>query len=63
MDQAVKDGTLCEFIKMGNSADLFIEFHSHRVTGKHEFLGKGKDMQKALSDCGVTFRNLEAWWA
>jgi hypothetical protein len=63
MAAEVEAGTLCEFIKMGNSADLFIEFHSQRVTGKHEFLGKSKDMQKTLADCGVTFRNLEAWWA
>lgn len=63
LDQAVSDGTLCEFIKMGNTADVFIEFHSARVTGKHEFLGQTKQMQATLIECGVTFRNLAAWWA
>ena len=28
-----KSGLLCEFVKLGNTADLMIEFHSGRVTG------------------------------
>lgn len=61
--QAVKEGTLCEFVKMGNQADLFIEFHSQRVTGKHDYVGKVKGMKDTLTKCGVNFRNLAAWWA
>lgn len=63
LHQAVEEGTLCEFVKMGNTADLFIEFHSAKVTGKHEFVGKAKQMKETLTACGVTFRNLAAWWA
>ncbi|GAX25195.1 hypothetical protein FisN_16Hh034 [Fistulifera solaris] len=63
LHQAVEEGTLCEFTKMGNTADLFIEFHSARVTGKHDYVGKTKQMKEALEKCGVTFRNLAAWWA
>jgi len=63
LHQAVADGTLCEFVKMGNTADLFIEFHSAKVTGKHDYVGKTKEMKDALSGCGVTFRNLAANWA
>jgi Methyltransferase FkbM domain len=63
LHQAVEDGTLCEFVKMGNTADLFIEFHSAKVTGKHDFVGKTKEMKDVLSGCGVTFRNLAANWA
>jgi hypothetical protein len=63
LHQAVADGTLCEFVKMGNTADLFIEFHGPRVTGGHDFVGKTPQMKAALTDCGVTFRNLGANWA
>jgi hypothetical protein len=63
LHQAVQEGTLCEFVKMGNKADLYIEFHSARVTGKHEYTGKTKEMKEHLTQCGVTFRNLAAWWA
>jgi hypothetical protein len=63
LHQAVADGTLCEFVKMGNTADLFIEFHSAKVTGKHDYVGKTKEMKDALSGCGVIFRNLAANWA
>ena len=63
LHQAAKEGTLCEFVKMGNRADLFIEFHSAKVTGKHEFVGKTKEMKAKLEGCGVKFRNLAAWWA
>jgi Methyltransferase FkbM domain len=63
LHQAVEDGTLCEFCKAGNTADLFIEFHSQRVTGKHDFIGQTAKMKETLTACGVTFRNLEAWWA
>jgi hypothetical protein len=63
LHQAVNDGTLCEYVKMGNTADLFIEFHSQRVTGRHDYVGKTKEMKQKLTDCGVTFRNLQAWWA
>lgn len=63
LHQAVEEGTLCEFVKLGNTADLFIEFHSQRVTGKHDFAGKTKQMKEHLTACGVTFRNLAAWWA
>ena len=63
LHQAVEEGTLCEFVKQGNTADLFIEFHSQKVTGKHDYAGQTKRMKKALTECGVTFRNLAAWWA
>lgn len=63
LSQAVQDGTLCEFVKMGNQADLFIEFHSVRVTGKHDHVGQAKSMKDTLTKCGVNFRNLAAWWA
>jgi len=63
LHQAVEEGTLCEFVKMGNQADLFIEFHSQKVTGRHDFVGKTKEMKEKLTSCGVTFRNLAAWWS
>jgi hypothetical protein len=60
--QAAEDGTLCEYVKMGNQADLYIEFHSQRVTGRNPLFGKLKEDRKKLADCGVTFRNLSANW-
>jgi hypothetical protein len=63
LHQAVEEGTLCKFVQMGNTADLFIEFHSQRVTGRHDYIGKTKQMKDHLTECGVTFRNLAAWWA
>jgi Methyltransferase FkbM domain len=62
--EAVEEGTLCRFVRdMGHTADLYIEFHSQRVTGKHSLAGKTKEMKERLTACGVTFRNLQAWWA
>lgn len=63
LHQAVEEGTLCEFVKMGNAADLYIEFHSAKVTGKHDYVGKTNEMKAKLTACGVNFRNLAAWWA
>jgi Methyltransferase FkbM domain len=63
LHQAVADGTLCEFVKMGNKADIFIEFHSAKVTGKHDFVGKTKELKNALTGCGVNMGNLGAHWA
>lgn len=63
LHQAADEGTLCEFVKMGNKADLYIEFHSKKVTGDHEFVGRTQEMKDKLIACGVTFRNLAAWWA
>jgi hypothetical protein len=63
LHQAADEGTLCEFVKMGNRADLFIEFHGKRLTGNHEFVGQKKKMKQVLEGCGVQFRNLAATWA
>jgi hypothetical protein len=63
LHEAVVEGTLCDFCKAGNTADLFIEFHSQRVTGSHDYIGKTAQMKDTLTACGVTFRNLAAWWA
>jgi hypothetical protein len=63
VQQAAEEGTLCEYVKMGNQADLYIEFHSQRVTGKNPLFGKMKEHRQKLTDCGVKFRPLQAWWA
>jgi hypothetical protein len=62
LHQAAKEGTLCEYVKMGNQADLYIEFHSQRVTGRNPLFGNMKENRKKLEDCGVHFRNLSANW-
>jgi hypothetical protein len=48
---------------MGNQADLYIEFHSQKVTGANPLFANMKDVRKKLEDCGVVFRRLQAWWA
>lgn len=64
LHQAADEGTLCKFAEQkGNTADLFIEFHSARVTGKHDYMGQTKALKEKLTACGVNFRNLAAWWA
>ena len=63
LHQAVEEGILCEFVKMGNKADIFIEFHSAKVTGKHDFVGKTKELKNALTGCGVSIGNLGAHWS
>jgi Methyltransferase FkbM domain len=63
MHQAITDGTLCEFVKLGNTADIFIEFHSVKVTGNHDYVGKTKELKDSLTSCGVTMGNLGAFWA
>lgn len=60
--EAAEEGTLCRFVAMGNQADLFIEYHSQRVTGPNEWAGKKKEFTKKLEDCGVQFRQLGAHW-
>jgi hypothetical protein len=61
--EAAEEGTLCDFVKAGNTADLYIEFHSQRVTGTHGYAGRVAGMKEKLTKCGVAFRNLQAWWA
>lgn len=63
LHRAVEDDTLCEYVRLGNSADIFIEFHSPKVTGKHDYVGKTKEMKEALANCGVTMGILGAFWA
>lgn len=61
LHEAAEEGTLCEYVKKGNRVDLYVEYHSKRVTGPHDF---EKDThKKKLEACGVKFRNLAAWWA
>ena len=62
LDEAIKDGTLCEFVSRGNQVDVLVEFHSRRVIGHHNY-PNGKYLQKTLQQCNVTFHNLQAWWA
>jgi hypothetical protein len=63
LHRAVEDDTLCEYVRLGNTADIFIEFHSPKVTGKHDYVGKTKEMKEALANCGVTMGILGAFWA
>jgi hypothetical protein len=63
LKQAADEGTLCEYVKMGNQADLYIEFHSQRVTGDNPLFGTMKEHRKKMEDCGVSFRKLQSWWA
>jgi hypothetical protein len=58
--QAADEGTLCEYVKMGNQADLYIEFHPQSITGKNE---DTTVYGRKLGDCGVSFHNLPAVWA
>jgi hypothetical protein len=62
MHQAITEGTLCEFVRLGNTADIFIEFHSAKVTGRHDYVGKTNELKDALSSCNVTMGNLGAFW-
>jgi Methyltransferase FkbM domain len=64
LSQAAKDRTLCEFIKLGNTVDLYVEWHgpSFFGGGKKDFIKTGKKSQKTLERCGVKFRTLGGWW-
>lgn len=62
LTQAAEEGTLCEFVSKGHTADLLIEFHSQRVTGPNPLFKKKREVVEKLSKCGVTFRNLGANW-
>jgi hypothetical protein len=42
----------------GHQADLYIELHSQRVTGKTSLFADMKEDRKKLADCGVKFRKL-----
>lgn len=60
LHQAADEGTLCEYTKMGNKADLVIEYHSQRVTGRHSQFNR--KFEQKLKDCGVNFQGLQAFW-
>jgi hypothetical protein len=59
LEQAADEGTLCEYVKMGNQADLYIELHAQSITGNNKDL---RVHRKKLEDCGVSFHNLPAVW-
>jgi hypothetical protein len=58
--QAAKNETICDFVAAGNTADLYIEWHSSRVTGSHSY--DKQEIIQSLTKCGVTFRKLGAHW-
>lgn len=60
--QAVQEGSLCEFAR-NNRVDIFVEFHSQRVTGPNPLASKRKEYKTKLEECGVAFHNLDATWA
>mmetsp|Transcript_17675 Transcript_17675/g.22310 ORF Transcript_17675/g.22310 Transcript_17675/m.22310 type:complete len:421 (+) Transcript_17675:164-1426(+) len=61
--EVVKSKALCKFIEMGNTVDVVIETHSQKVTGPNPLMFQFGGWKKELTECGVTFRNLQAWWA
>lgn len=63
LQQAVDDGVLCEFVRNGNKADLFVEFHSESMTGPNPLSLRTDAIKEKLMACGVNFKNLAAWWA
>lgn len=62
-EEVVKSKALCNFVEMGNTVDVVIETHSQRVTGPNPLAHKFGGWKKELTECGVTFRGLQAWWA
>jgi hypothetical protein len=63
LEQVAKEGTLCEYVKMGNQVDfLSIEFHPQHVTGKLPAFGNMEEHRRKLEGCGVHFRKLQSWW-
>jgi hypothetical protein len=61
--EVVESKALCKFVEMGNTVDVVIETHSQRVTGPNPLARKFGGWRDELTKCGVTFRNLQAWWA
>jgi Methyltransferase FkbM domain len=64
LQEAARDRTLCEYIKMGNTVDLYVEWHGESFFGggKKDFIETAKKSQKTLERCGVKFRTLGGWW-
>lgn len=61
--EVVQSKALCKFVEMGNTVDVVIETHSQRVTGPNPLIMKFGGWKRELEGCGVTFRNLQAWWS
>lgn len=57
-----ESGVLCDYVALGNRADLLIEFHSVRVTGVGGQGPKIRKHKERLEGCGVKFLGLQAWW-
>jgi Methyltransferase FkbM domain len=62
--QAASDRTLCDYIKMGNTVDVYVEWHGGSFFGgKNEHLiTEGEAAKQTLEDCGVKFLDLEYTW-
>jgi hypothetical protein len=60
LEEIVKSEVLCDYVKMGNKADLIIEFHSTRITGVANMNAVKGKYKKNLSACGVFFHDLGA---
>jgi len=56
---------LCNYVKLGNSATLVVEFHLHLIKDpqdKQAAMTGLKDAKEKLRNCGVKFRNLPDFW-
>jgi Methyltransferase FkbM domain len=66
LPREAKDGTLCEYIKMGNAVDVYVEWHGASAFGGNHGdprLAEGEAAKKTLEDCGVKFRILDPTWS
>jgi hypothetical protein len=63
LKEVVKSKALCDFVKMGNTANLVIEFHKSDITGVENMDVVAKKVEKKLAKCGVEIFDLDPWWA
>jgi len=60
--EVVASKALCNYVAMGNTANVIIETHSQRVTGPNPLIHKFKKWREELIGCGVKWQTLQAHW-
>jgi hypothetical protein len=62
MQEVADSNALCEYVKLGNRADVVIEFHSVNVTGVSNMRFVAAAVKEKLTACGVNMHDLAANW-
>ena len=64
--EVANSGVLCDLIKMGNRVVFIVEYHNNGTTDPAERQREQagfKQARQKLTECGVDFQKLQAYWS